>query len=361
MHTLLWKEKKSSISDMLQELTISGSYTDVTFVFDDQSQINSHKMVIAALSPVFKELLNSIDDCDDKQIIYIEGFSFQNFELLLEFMYLGEVTLAKREQDMELLEIAKFFQVEYFKKKRHGMLFLNENYEYFEPKDENFKLEEVHDVQEIHVTGDISIAQETESAFSSRKFSCDQCQYRCNYKKNLKPHIERHHEGVVYSCEECDFKAKSKTSLKYHDKSKHNHEGFQYSCNQCDYKTYKHTHLTVHVEAKHERLKHSCSQCEFKATNKNNLKIHIKSKHENVKYECKICDYKGNRPSNLHYHISSKHKGIRFECNKCDFTSSTKYNLNNHAQTIHEGLKYSCDQCDYQANHKSLLRRHIKI
>ena len=209
MNTLLWKDKKSSISNLLQELTVSGNYTDVAFVFDDGSQINSHKIVVAALSPVFKELLNSMGD-DENQIIYLDEFKFDVFELLLEFMYFGEVTLERREQSIELHEIAKFFQVQFLKDENHSLP-INENDEYFQPKEEeNLKLE-VNDIQETVLIDYTSTDLET---------------------SNLRAHIESIHEGVVYPCEKCEYIAKTKPNLNYHHKSKHNLS--QFHCNQCD-------------------------------------------------------------------------------------------------------------------------------
>ena len=82
----------------------------------------------------------------ENQIIYLNDFKFDVFELLLEFMYFGEVTMERREQSIELHKIAKFFQVEFLKDKNH-YLPINENNEYFEPKEETLKLE-LNDIQE---------------------------------------------------------------------------------------------------------------------------------------------------------------------------------------------------------------------
>ena len=55
---LRWKDQKEEFSQLLKDLTLTGQFTDVTFVLDDQSQISSHKVILAAVSPLFQEILS---------------------------------------------------------------------------------------------------------------------------------------------------------------------------------------------------------------------------------------------------------------------------------------------------------------
>ena len=49
-----------------------------------------------------------------------------------------------------------------------------------------------------------------------KPFSCDMCEYRANTKDNLKRHMEKEHEKVVFKCKDCEYVASSRTQLWNH-------------------------------------------------------------------------------------------------------------------------------------------------
>ena len=54
---------------------------------------------------------------------------------------------------------------------------------------------------------------------TSENFKCQQCQYTCNVKNNLKKHVESEHKS---SCDKCDFITSNEMHLKLHVKACHN-------------------------------------------------------------------------------------------------------------------------------------------
>ena len=65
-------------------------------------------------------------------------------------------------------------------------------------------------------------------------FNCTFCDYKSNYKFNLKKHERVHTDERPFSCSMCDKKFKDSGTLTTHERI---HTGYKpYSCSKCDYK-----------------------------------------------------------------------------------------------------------------------------
>ena len=78
----------------------SGDFADVTLVFDDKIKIRVHKNILAACSPVFRDIFQ----IENSSIIFLKGINSSEMESILEFSYLGEAT-SFQEQIENLLTI----------------------------------------------------------------------------------------------------------------------------------------------------------------------------------------------------------------------------------------------------------------
>ena len=76
------------LKSMLQEIMISTEYTDVTLVSDDLHSVRAHKVILSAVSPVLKSILNNIKETNSA--IYLRGIMNQDLQSILEYIYLGE-------------------------------------------------------------------------------------------------------------------------------------------------------------------------------------------------------------------------------------------------------------------------------
>ena len=56
MCTLKWKEYSDHLWKLMQDLMITNKFTDVTIVCDDKKQIQAHRHILSACSPVLREL-----------------------------------------------------------------------------------------------------------------------------------------------------------------------------------------------------------------------------------------------------------------------------------------------------------------
>ena len=60
------------------------------------------------------------------------------------------------------------------------------------------------------------------------QFCCDQCDFKSQWKGNLKKHIDSIHGNVSYTCDLCDYKTKRKRNIKRHKDSVHG--DVRYAC-----------------------------------------------------------------------------------------------------------------------------------
>jgi len=63
-------------------------FVDVTLVSEDGRAVKAHKVVIAACSDLFKNILESVDS--GSPLIYLHGIQYQELGYVLDFMYKGK-------------------------------------------------------------------------------------------------------------------------------------------------------------------------------------------------------------------------------------------------------------------------------
>ena len=77
------------LREALNEMMISSEFADVTLVTDDKQQIRAHRNILAACSPVFKNILQ-LDSIIANPVIYLRGIQHSEMESIMQFIYLGE-------------------------------------------------------------------------------------------------------------------------------------------------------------------------------------------------------------------------------------------------------------------------------
>eukprot|EP00092_Neocalanus_flemingeri_P007010 GFUD01007571.1.p1 GENE.GFUD01007571.1~~GFUD01007571.1.p1 ORF type:complete len:367 (-),score=83.46 GFUD01007571.1:1-1062(-) len=91
---LRWNDFESNISVAFRELRDDKDFFDVTLACDDE-QIESHKMILSACSPFFRNILRR--NPHQHPLIYLKGVKFVDLQSVLNFMYHGEVNVAQEE------------------------------------------------------------------------------------------------------------------------------------------------------------------------------------------------------------------------------------------------------------------------
>ena len=165
---------------------------------------------------------------------------------------------------------------------------------------------------------------------------CTKCKFATKKPSDLKLHIERVHEGVVFSCEECQYSHTSRRQFTDHIRTVH--EGVVFSCNLCQYSAQERRNLNDHIRAVHEGAVFTCKMCKASLKTEKSLKDHKRRIHERGIFSCEQCKYSTARKNYLICHIQSAHEGMIFSCSTCSFTTKTKQLLDKHTHRIHEAM-----------------------
>jgi len=89
---LRWNDFESNITGSFKELRLDEDFFDVTLACAD-GQIQAHKLILSACSPFFRTILRR--NRHEHPLLYLKGVKYADCTSILNFMYHGEVNLAK--------------------------------------------------------------------------------------------------------------------------------------------------------------------------------------------------------------------------------------------------------------------------
>ena len=104
---LRWNDFESNVSSSLKDIREEKDFFDVTLACDD-SQVEAHKVIIAACSPFFRSVLKK--NPHQHPLLYLKGVRYKELICVLNFMYQGEVNVAQEELN-SFLAVAEDLQV----------------------------------------------------------------------------------------------------------------------------------------------------------------------------------------------------------------------------------------------------------
>lgn len=90
---LRWNDFEHNISVAIRELREEKDFFDITLVCEDQKQIHAHKVILAACSPFFREVLHH--NPHTHPLIFMRGVKFNDLKAILKFMYNGELFMTQ--------------------------------------------------------------------------------------------------------------------------------------------------------------------------------------------------------------------------------------------------------------------------
>ena len=88
---LKWNDFQENINSAFGDVRGSGDFSDVTLACEDGQQVEAHKVILAASSPFFQNLLKR-----NKQafpIIYMKGMKSEDLISIVDFLYFGEANV----------------------------------------------------------------------------------------------------------------------------------------------------------------------------------------------------------------------------------------------------------------------------
>ena len=84
---LKWNVFQENIKESFRELRGDQEFADITLVCEDSENIEAHKVIIAASSPVFRDILKI--NKHSHPLIYMRGVKAKNLSYIVNFMYFG--------------------------------------------------------------------------------------------------------------------------------------------------------------------------------------------------------------------------------------------------------------------------------
>jgi len=269
---LRWDLHEKTRATSLASLWKNEAFLDVTIACDDD-QIDAHKVVLSAASPLFQKILLRNENHYGRPLLYFKGTKKKQMKALLEFVYRGEVNV--NPEDLEdFMHLASSLEIE-------GLVGdMRETNEQSDKKTElkstigNFEKEEISskhsakklyhneememgaretklsvlDVEEFDVHKEESLLQDVDiletdletintdlvttmeaydmmvqklmlkiSDIGSKAYSCKECSYS-GRKQHVQEHVGQHIKGFVFPCSICEKTLTTKLSLRHHSR-----------------------------------------------------------------------------------------------------------------------------------------------
>ena len=92
---LRWNEFQVEVLESQRQMWEKKEFTDVTLVTADDQQISSHRLILSAHSSFFKRVF--MKNPQQNLVVYLKDICFSELELLLEFVYTGQVEVGRQQ------------------------------------------------------------------------------------------------------------------------------------------------------------------------------------------------------------------------------------------------------------------------
>lgn len=189
------------------------------------------------------------------------------------------------------------------------------------------------------------------------KYHCDLCEYNGETKEDFENHMKKHEDPLPYFCKYCDQRFRTKTQLNFHHPKHFKVKPFV--CKICDtgfkWKHALKNHMVTHSTTK----EHLCDVCGFATAHKSQLKAH-KLVHTGETFKCPECNFEATRRQNLKYHLLTHTREKPHQCEICGQSFSLIKNMKRHMLLHTNDRPYKCDQCTFSTTRFDKLKEHLK-
>jgi len=262
---LAWNSFTSNAPDTFRRAWSDGAFTDVTLASEDGHHLPAHRIVLSSCSTFFREVF--LRSPSPGLVLYLRGTRRAELELVLRFVYLGQVTL-RQEELQAFLQAGRELGVE-------GLL------EDLSMKAVQGSTEEDGDQSKIlkpELDGNMEAmgtsGNETDESFLTENYETIQEHKTKEGETAWKIVPEGHKGSLVYGtvqlesegnlkCAKCDGQFFNQSDLMGHHQRDHiDTNGAQsytsdlkasmYDCDRCDYQTSHEADLKRHLQTEHE-------------------------------------------------------------------------------------------------------------
>ena len=245
---LKWNDFQINASKTFRDLRREEDFFDVTLVSDDEKHIAAHKLVLSASSEVFKNILRKASHSNP--MIYLNGFNSKDLNLIIDYIYQGEVQILQSDLDA-FLNVAQKLKIE-------GLIGDDKS------RDETFNVNDEVDVPDnMGFQQDITkMENETEVKMMQQKREYKQRERKIvnstslvnqsggsiDAKAAVDDLVEKTTEG--WMCRTCGKITKNSSDIRRHAES--HIEGLSFSCQLCD-KTFRSRHVLANHKLTHTK------------------------------------------------------------------------------------------------------------
>ena len=199
---------------------------DVTLVGQDQTKVFAHRLVLSACSDFFKNIFYS--NSHSHPMLYLDGVDSAEINLMLDYIYQGEIQIQQEHLD-RFLDVAKKFKLE-------GLMGFDED----TSKTENVNHDEavLDFIKELNSTQTpkeraLKVLQDPSEMIDASNtdvnkmyqelivkehgvYMCKVCEKSMGHKANMERHVETHMTGLSYDCKHCGETFRSRKILINH-------------------------------------------------------------------------------------------------------------------------------------------------
>ena len=250
---LKWNDFQENVNKAFGNLKEDKEFADETLACEDGQQLEAHKVILAASSPFFQNILRK--NRHPHPLIYMKGAKFEDLLAIVDFLYFGEANVFQENLDA-FLSIADELKLKGLtgqkdkgednietnqtkmsakptvKKEKLNLNLGQQNYALKKDVDNSELSQEMtlsvqnfvcQDLQELDVQVK-SMMEMSQNLVPSRKEKARICKV-CGKEGagfTIRDHIEANHlEGVVLPCATCGKTYRSRTALSHHKALKH--------------------------------------------------------------------------------------------------------------------------------------------
>ena len=94
---LKWNDFQENVNTAFGSLRVDKDFSDVTLACEDGQQFEAHKVILAASSPFFQNLLKR--NKHSHPIIYMRGIKSDDLSTIIDFLYCGEANVYQENLD----------------------------------------------------------------------------------------------------------------------------------------------------------------------------------------------------------------------------------------------------------------------
>ena len=298
-YCLKWNSFQTNISNTISDFRREEDFFDVTLVTDDQQFISAHKLVLSSSSDLFKNILrkSSHPYPHPNPLIYLNGFSSKQLNLIMDYIYLGEVRIFPQDIDSFISDAQKL--------KIEGLILAegqSSEEERRKAENEGLKRED---------TSFVERKQEEEfyeGSISDEKTNMDGKQLDSTTTNFEKTSSEETQEMMVH---ERDIKDQSLPINNINLKKKR--------------KSGKPKSMNVSTAL----VNHSSSFEDVKQLVENLLEL------DGDLLRCKTCGKTARNRGNMERHVEIHIEGLSFDCQFCDKTYKTRMSRDQHKKLKH--------------------------